>query len=94
MPSHMVEPTSLQKRYGVMLGGFGGYQLPDDAQITEATVKSHFSCSTDQRPVHDISSHLAENDSSGRAVIEDFPHSTNMQELLKELRYLGDVIQE
>jgi hypothetical protein len=94
MQAHIAEPTSAQKRYGMMLGGFGGYQLPDDPQITAATAKSHLPYSTERRPIRDINFHHAKNESCGRAAIDDFPHSTNMQQLLEELRYLGDIIQE
>ena len=93
-PTHKNEPTSSQKRYGIMLGGFQCHQLPDDSQAAEADLKSHLLLSADGRPIQNIKSNHPDNGSPGNTPIHDFPHSTNMQQLLEELKYLGTIIRE
>ena len=81
------EPTSLQKRYGMMLGSFDTYKLPAGAEASDATLKSHFPCYVDGRPQTDVSDHV-------KVTAEDFPHTTTMQQLMQELSYLRDIIQD
>jgi hypothetical protein len=81
------EPTSLQKRYGMMLGDFQGYKLPVGAQASESTTKTHLPYLADGRSQNTFSSSI-------KATTEEFSPSTSMQQLLAELSYLGDMIQE
>jgi hypothetical protein len=80
------EPVSVQKRYGMMLGNFGGYKLPVDGQNSEATLKRHLPYYTDVQHNGD-SDHM-------KIAEQELPHSTTMQQLIQELSYLGDIIQE
>ncbi len=87
------EPTSLQKRYGMVLGGCQGYKLPIDPQNSQSTIQCHLPWSKDDR-AQDLSDDHTVGESTWEATSEDFPHTTNMQQLLDELSYLGDMIQK
>lgn len=86
------EPTSLQKRYGMLLGTFQGYKLPLDAQTSGSFDEGHLSYAPGgpQKPYSDH----AGSTSLRNAATEDFPRTTTMQQLMHELSYLGDMIQE
>ncbi|ERF72168.1 hypothetical protein EPUS_02959 [Endocarpon pusillum Z07020] len=81
------ESTLLQKRYGMMLGSFDTYRLPAGAGAPDATLKPHFPYYVDGRPQDDVSDHV-------RVTAEDFPHTTTMQQIMQELSYLKDMIQD
>lgn len=81
------EPTSLQKRYGMMLGSFDTYKLPAGAEASDATFKPHFPYYVDGRAQSDVSDHV-------KVTAEDFPHTTTMQQLMQDLSYLKDMIQD
>jgi len=73
----------------MMLGNFGGYyKLPVDAQNPDANLKGHLPYyTTDVRAQDSGSDHM-------KIADEESPHSTSMQQLIQELSYLGDSIQE
>jgi hypothetical protein len=76
------------KRYGMMLGNFGGYyRLPVDAQNPDAALKCQLPYYTDVRARDSGVDHM-------KIADEESPHSTSMQQLIQELSYLGEMIQE
>lgn len=87
------QPTSMQKRYGMMIGGFQGYKLPIDGQNSRSRsdfLKPH---STDDRPDNTYSHHGA-GDPAPETIDLEYSNLTSMQELINELSYLGDMIQK
>ena len=80
------QPPSLQKRYGMLVSGYRGYRLPIDAQNSESTSKCGSSHFADDPPQNPCSGHL-------NAAVEQSPQVTNMQHFIKELSYLGGMIQ-
>lgn len=86
------EPTSLQKRYGMMLGNFSNYKLPVGAQDSVSTVQYPLPDTTGDRPSKDSHKQFVKRDLPD-AVTEDVPHFNNMQQFLHELSYLGEIIQ-
>jgi hypothetical protein len=83
------EPVAGHKRYGMMLGDFGDYyKLPVDAQNPDTTLKGHLPLYTTDVRAQDSGS------DNMKIADEESPHSTSMQQLIQELSYLGDMIQE
>jgi hypothetical protein len=92
VPALKDEPTSLQKRYGMMPDSFQGYKLPVDTHDFESTPKYYLPCSTDGRPQDSCRDRIGDV-SLQRSPSDDLTHTTNIQQLINELSYLGDLIQ-
>lgn len=86
------EPTSLQKRYGMLLSSFESYKLPDDYQTSGPPPKRDSPYIMERVPRHVPQGH-ARKQSRRNATPEDVLHSTTVQQLMDELSYLGRVIE-
>lgn len=87
------EPTSLQKRYGMMLGSFQRYKFLLDDHTSGDSVRCHLPYRIDDQIHHTYSDDVC-SASLRKATIDDFQPSTSMQKLMAELSYLGDMIQK
>jgi hypothetical protein len=87
------EPTSLQKRYGMMLGSSQRYKFPPDDHTSGDSVRCHLPYRIDDQIDHTYSDDIC-SASLRKPTIDDFQPSTSMQKLMAELSYLGDMIQK
>lgn len=86
------ESTSLQRRYGVMLGSVHGYKLPVDADISQSNQNCRITHPMDGQPPN-VYSDYSVGDTLPQTITEEYSTLTGMQQLMSELGYLGDMIQ-
>ena len=81
-----------EKRYGGQFGHFPGYRLPEDLHSSDITLKHYPPFPPSKTRLEQVA--VRRQDSVSLPVeVKGLQHSSSMQELMEELSYLGNMIQ-